>query len=194
MEHEHFLDVVQHGWTLPTNQTDCAKIISAKFKNLRRVIRTWQAHLSSLKANITNVKLVLSFLCILEEFRDLTLMEWNFRNTLQQKLVSLLKQQHVYWKQRGTIRWVTTGDTGTKFFHAHATIKQQQQQTNNNNIAFFPKQIGVGSHATIKHRRKLITMLEDQSGNLHSDRNSKVGTSGFSGHAAGPWHLAAGFI
>ena len=126
MEHEHFLDVVQHGWTLPTNQTDCAKIISAKFKNLRRVIRTWQAHLSSLKANITNVKLVLSFLSILEEFRDLTLMEWNFRNTLQQKLVSLLKQQHVYWKQRGTIRWVTTGDTGTKFFHAHATIKQQQ--------------------------------------------------------------------
>ena len=177
MEHEHFLDVVQHGWTLPTNQTDCAK-----FKNLRRVIRTWQAHLSSLKANITNVKLVLSFLCILEEFRDLTLMEWNFRNTLQQKLVSLLKQQHVYWKQKGTIRWVTTGD---KILPCPCHY-QTTTTTNNNNIAFFPKQVGVGSHATIKHRRKLITMLEDQSGNLHSDRNSKVGTSGFSGHAAGP--------
>ena len=79
MEHEHFLDVVQHGWTLPTNQTDCAKIISAKFKNLRRVIKAWQKHLSSLKSNIANVKLVLIFVYLIEEFRDLTVEEWNFR-------------------------------------------------------------------------------------------------------------------
>ena len=93
LEHEHILNVVQHGWSLPTHQTDCAKIISAKFKNLRRIIRSWQTHLSSLKANIANVKLVLSFLTVLEEFRDLTLMEWNFQNLLQDKLISLLHQE-----------------------------------------------------------------------------------------------------
>ena len=93
LEHEHLLNVVQHGLSLPTHQSDCAKIISAKFKNLRRVIRSWQTHLSSLKANIANVKLVLSFLAVLEEFRDLTLMEWNFQNLLQDKLISLLHQQ-----------------------------------------------------------------------------------------------------
>ena len=91
MEHEHFLQVVQHGWSLPTFQTDAAKHITAKFKNLRRVIKAWQAHLSSLKANIANVKLIMSFMGILEEFRDLTLIEWNFKQILEQKLISLLK-------------------------------------------------------------------------------------------------------
>ena len=45
MEHEVFMDVVCHGWSIPTMQTDAAKIISAKFKNLRRVLRVWQAQL-----------------------------------------------------------------------------------------------------------------------------------------------------
>lgn len=39
------------------------------------------------------------------------------------KLISLLKQQRAYWKQRGQIKWVTLGDASTKFFHADATVK-----------------------------------------------------------------------
>lgn len=54
-------------------QTDKAQIISAKLKNLRRVLRAWSLQLSSLKANIANVKLVLSFLEFLEDFRDLSI-------------------------------------------------------------------------------------------------------------------------
>jgi len=96
MEHEQFLNIVQHGWSLPTFQSDSGKVITVKFKNLRRVIRAWQSQLSNLKANIANVKLVLSFLGLLEEFRDLSLHEWNFRHILEQKLVSLLKQQKIY--------------------------------------------------------------------------------------------------
>lgn len=87
--------------------TDKAKIISAKFKNLRRVLKAWHSTLSCLKTSIGNVKMVLSFLEILEECRDL----------------SLLKQQRIYWKHRGTIKWVKFGDEDTKFFHANATIK-----------------------------------------------------------------------
>ena len=116
MEHEHFIDIVQHGWSLTTSQTDTAKIITAKFKNLRRVIEAWQSQLSSLKAVISNVKLILTFLGFLEEFRDLALHEWNFRVILEQKLISLLRQQKIYWKQRGTIRWVTKGDAGKNSF------------------------------------------------------------------------------
>ena len=41
MEHKHFMDIVHHGWSLPTSQTDAAKIIRTKFKNQRRVIKTW---------------------------------------------------------------------------------------------------------------------------------------------------------
>ena len=119
----------------------------AKFKNLRRVIKAWQGQLFSLKANITNVKLILSLLCILEEFRNLTLHEWNFRFILKQKLLSLLGQQKIYLKQRGSIRWVTKGDAGTKFFHANATIR---------------------------HRKNLITYLEDSLGVIHLVHQDKA--------------------
>jgi hypothetical protein len=69
--------------------------------------------LSNLKDNIERVKLVLGFLNLLEEFRDLSLIEWNFRATLEAKLISLLSQQKAYWKQRGQIKWVTLGDAST---------------------------------------------------------------------------------
>lgn len=37
MEHENFLLVVQHDWSIPTTQIDAAKKMTEKFKNLRRV-------------------------------------------------------------------------------------------------------------------------------------------------------------
>lgn len=104
MEHDNFMAIVQHGWSLPTHQTDKAKIVIAKFKNLRRVLKAWSAQISGLKKVMANVKLLLSFLDFLEEIRDLSLQEWNFREILANKLVSLLKQQRIYWKQRGTIK------------------------------------------------------------------------------------------
>lgn len=56
------------------------------------------------------------FLEMLEEYRDLSLEEWNFRQISKEKLISLLKQQKLYWRQRGTIKWVKFGDASTKFF------------------------------------------------------------------------------
>jgi hypothetical protein len=49
----------------------------------------------------------------------------------------MLEWQRLYWKQRGTIKWVTSGDARKKFFHANATIR---------------------------HRQNLITSLEDDNG------------------------------
>jgi hypothetical protein len=75
MEHEHFLAVVAHGWAVPTYQTDSAKNLSAKFKNLRRILKAWQSQIYNLKANIANVQSVLILLGILEEYRDLIVHE-----------------------------------------------------------------------------------------------------------------------
>lgn len=69
----------------------------AKFKNLRRVLKACQRHISSLKTNIANVKIVLSLMEVLEEYRDLTIEEWNFKDLLSGKLIALLHQQKVYW-------------------------------------------------------------------------------------------------
>jgi hypothetical protein len=83
----------------------------------------------------------------LEEFRDLSLVEWNFRNLLEDKLISLLKQQKAYWKQRGAIKWATLGDASTKFFHAQATTK---------------------------YRRNLITQLQDEDGLVVTEHDDKA--------------------
>jgi len=78
---------------------------------------------------------------IIEECRDLTVMEWNVKETLNEKLSHLLEHQRVYWKQRGKVRWVKDGDAGTKLFHANATIKHR-----NNLIAQLQKNNGETVH------------------------------------------------
>jgi hypothetical protein len=62
----------------------------------------------------------------LEQHRDLSLEEWNFRLIVQCNIATLLRQQRIYWKQRGDIKWATLGDGNTKFFHATATIKHNK--------------------------------------------------------------------
>jgi hypothetical protein len=119
----------------------------AKFKNLRRVLKAWQRHISSLKTNVANVKIVLSLMEVLEEYRDLTIEEWNFKDLLSGKLIALLHQQKVYWKQRGTIRWVKIGDASTQFFHATATIR---------------------------HRKKMVTMLKAADGSEVFNHSGKA--------------------
>jgi hypothetical protein len=44
-----------------------------------------------------NNKLVLRFMDILEEFRDLSLEEWYFRQIIKENLEKLLEQQKIYW-------------------------------------------------------------------------------------------------
>lgn len=73
MEPSNFMQVVAHGWFVPVQATDKAKIITAKFNNIRRVLKACQSHVSSLKDKINNVKLILAFLEVLEEFRSLSL-------------------------------------------------------------------------------------------------------------------------
>jgi hypothetical protein len=63
-----------------------------------------------------------------------------------EKLISLLKQQKTYWKQREKIRWVKEGDAGTRFFHAHATLR---------------------------HRKNSITTLQDSLGNILQNHEHK---------------------
>lgn len=44
LEHHQFMEVLQHGWNLPTLLEDKAKRISYKFKNLRKVLKSWKNH------------------------------------------------------------------------------------------------------------------------------------------------------
>jgi len=120
-----FSEILQQTWGPPSHQTDQAKAITNKFKRLRKAFKHKQASRANLKATITSIKALIQFLDILEECRDLSLEEWNFRYILREKLFSLLELQRIYWRQRGKINWVQLGDATTKFFHAHATIRMR---------------------------------------------------------------------
>jgi len=100
----------------------------------------------------------------------LSLAEWNFKGILKERLISLLEQQKIYWRQRGAIKWVKFGDAPTSFFHANATIR---------------------------HRGNLITELDTVNGETltsHSDKEfllwneykERLGTSDFSGFNCNP--------
>jgi len=90
------MQTAQQGWEAVSSQADKAKTITAKFKNMRKVLRSWQQNLSSLKRILNNVKVILSLLEIIEECRDLTIMEQNFKETLIGKINQFLEQQRVY--------------------------------------------------------------------------------------------------
>lgn len=153
LTHEDFKAQVQVGWLPGQVHSDPAKNIIAKFKYLWQTLRIWSRSLSNLKDNIHRIKLVLDLLNSFEEFRDLSLIEWNFHAISEKKLVFLLQQQKAYWQQRGMIKWATLGDASTKFFHANATIK---------------------------YRRNLITRLVDDSGvslSSHEDKAAMIWTS-----------------
>lgn len=85
-----FMQIAQSGWIDPSNQVDKAKAITAKCKNLRKTLRIWNQKLSNFKKNLANIKTVLSFLEIIEEHRDLTILEWNFKEILVERLNEIL--------------------------------------------------------------------------------------------------------
>jgi hypothetical protein len=95
----------------------------AKFKRAIKVLHGWQKSLPNLAKLITKVEMIIQLMDFIEESRDLTIQEWNFKDTLVHHLHDLLSKQRTYWKQRGQIKWATLGDAGTNFFHANATIK-----------------------------------------------------------------------
>lgn len=147
LSRDDFVTVLIQGWSAPYLPLDPAKAINAKCKNFTKMLKIWKNRSPPLVKTIANVKMILQLIDTMECFSDLTISEWNFREILCSKLVSLLKQQRSYWKQRGKINWVKEGDASTKYFHAHATIK---------------------------HRKNTIACLQDESANGVIDHDEKA--------------------
>jgi hypothetical protein len=68
-----FFSIDQQSYERSTYHLDLAKIITTKLKRFRMALKTWKANLSHLKVVISNVKLVLFFVTLLEEFRDISI-------------------------------------------------------------------------------------------------------------------------
>lgn len=99
----------------------------------------------------------------IEEYRDLTLLEWNFREIVHANVASLLQQQLAYWKQRRTVKWVKYGDGNTKIFHANATGRHR-----------------INSIATLQRQDDVtLTSHEDKAALLWESYKYRLGKSEF---------------
>jgi hypothetical protein len=97
--------------------------------------------------------MILQLLDVIGDYRDLSLQEWNFKDLLQERLICLLHQQKIYWKQRGSIKWAKWGDVGTSFFHANATLRHWKNLIT---------QITIPNGPTIyNHKDKELAIWED---------------------------------
>jgi len=116
LRHHGFQQVFTQSRSNTPSIADKAKVLTSKFKKLRKDLREWQGSMQNLKTIITNVRHVLMLLELINEHRDLSLEEWNFKIILEKQLLKLLENQRVDWRQRGNIKWAQLGDAGTHFF------------------------------------------------------------------------------
>jgi hypothetical protein len=117
-----FMDVVARIWEINC-VGDSAKVISSKFKLLRKALKNWSTSISVINKVIENCNIIILLLDGLEEQRVLHISEWNFRNIVKDRLAHLVSCKRDYWKKRCTARWAKFGNENTSYFHSMATIR-----------------------------------------------------------------------
>jgi hypothetical protein len=126
VSHPSFLDKVSLHWNNSPVYGNAAKNLSSKLMHVRAGLKNWSKNLSNLNKLIFNSKWVLLLLDGLEDQRNLSRMEHNFRLLVKQHLSTLLESKRTYWKQRNKLRWVKFGDENSEFFHSIATTSHKK--------------------------------------------------------------------
>lgn len=96
IHHHGFLDTVGLHWNNSPVYGNAAKNMSSKFKHVRARLKTWSRSLSNLNKLIYNCKWVLLLLDGLEDQRNLSRMETNFRALEKQHLSTLLESKRIF--------------------------------------------------------------------------------------------------
>ena len=84
---------------MPVRASNTVGILTTKLKNLRYELKRWDRSLSQIKTLIQKCNEVILVLDKLEDERDLSRPEFNFRNVVKSHLKNLLYVQSEYWKK-----------------------------------------------------------------------------------------------
>lgn len=126
-----FYDTVATYWNNCQYFSGSAKDINSRFKSIRKGLKIWSKNLSQISKIIEQCSFVLAIMDGIEEHRDLSLQEHNFRKALRSHTQKLLEAKRLYWRKRANLKTAKLGDENTKFFHAICT-----QNFRNNHIAY----------------------------------------------------------
>jgi hypothetical protein len=114
--HPGCIEQIECAWASHSRSGNSAYIVSAKFKNLRRILKHWSKGISNLSKLIANCNMTIAFFDKLEELRSLYPQEFIFRKIIKVHIGNLLRMQNQYWRQRFTQCMTQFGDENTKFF------------------------------------------------------------------------------
>lgn len=129
----------------------------------------------NLKTLIANVRIIILFLEVLADYRDLSIPAWNFKRILEDHLLDLLEKQRLYWKQRGNVKWVQLGDAGTHFFHANATLRHRGKL--------------ITELSTQEEETVVVTSHKDKESLLWDEYKQRLGVTDFKGFTINPADL-----
>jgi hypothetical protein len=96
-------------------------------QNLRKYLRGWNL---KLMGDQRNIKAILSKriqdLDNIAETRLLSVLEWEERIELEDKLEKITISDDIYWRQRVGTKWVLQGDTNSHFYHQFANGRRRK--------------------------------------------------------------------
>lgn len=123
----NFLDLIKEWWDSPQLVGCGAYILAKKITLLRERLRNW------MKEDFGQIKLKklallheIGLIDAIKESRPLKEEERGKDNALRVEMLSILKQEEIYWKQRAPVTWLNEGDENTSFFHAVANGRKNR--------------------------------------------------------------------
>ncbi|XP_044947663.1 uncharacterized protein LOC123397007 [Hordeum vulgare subsp. vulgare] len=147
-EREGFMDLITKEWGTHLGGSTSVEIWQNKIRNLRRVLRGWAKNQSGIyKKEKERLTKLIDELDVKAESAQLNSIDRNIKMDAEIRLQKLLREEEMKWALRAKVMNVVHGDDNTKFFHMIANGK---------------------------HRKKIITQLEQDEGTIIGHENLKV--------------------
>jgi hypothetical protein len=125
LKHQDYQNTLTQSWGNSPNIEDAAKRITAKLKFLRKNLREWQASMQNLKTVIANVRIIILFLEVIADHRDLSLAEWNFHKILENTSLICWKNREFIGNKEAMLNGFNWGMQEHIFFSCKCNFEKQ---------------------------------------------------------------------
>lgn len=118
--------LAETNWNNGTRPMITITQFNHKIKHLRANAKAWNKSRRNLPTLLSANKEIVDYLDKVEEWRQLTDLEFYLRQRLQKNIKDLNGFITLKWKRRARIRFCTLGDENTRFYHIVASVNRQK--------------------------------------------------------------------